>query len=189
MTHNNLFLSELLQRKSHNRLVQPAPTEDQLQLMFSAALRAPDHALLKPWRYRVYQGVALEKLGDMFLNASLMTDPNLAQEKQRRIKLKPLRAPMVVIASMIYIAHKKVPKTEQILSAGASIQNLLLAAHGLDIGAIWRTGSLAFDRNLMDAIDMSENESIMGFIYLGQEQGEKKPISHPDQKEFVEWIN
>ena len=114
-------LKLLLSRKSHNKLIEPAPNDEQLEIMFSAALRAPDHACLRPWRYRVYSGEGLNQLGEYFAQASLIQDPQLTQEKIDKIKSKPHRAPMVIVASVIYKEHKKVPRIEQTLSAGASV--------------------------------------------------------------------
>jgi len=156
--------------------------------MLFAALRAPDHAQLRPWRYRIYQGDALKGLGDKFLAASLLRIPELSIEKQDRIKTKPLRAPMVIVASVVIKEHNKVPRVEQILSAGASVQNLIMAAHFQDIGAIWRTGELTFNRDLMDMLGLEKNEEIVGFIYLGKEEGIKKPVPQINQSEFVKWM-
>lgn len=182
------LLDRILLRKSHNRLVSPAPSKEAMEKMFQAALRAPDHALLKPWRYRVYQGAALELLGQAFVNASLKTDPALTSEKQLKIKSKPLRAPMVVVASAVIKEHPKVPREEQLLSAGASVQNLIMCAHLLSVGAMWRTGDLAFNRHLMTELGMEPSEEIVGFVYLGTEDGIKKPVPEIAQNDFVEWI-
>ncbi len=182
-----LPLDILLKRKSHNKLVLPAPTSKQVQDMMQAALRAPDHAQLKPWRYLIYRGESLKRLGEYFVRASLLKEPALSEDKQDRIANKPLRAPMVMIAIIRLVEHRKVPEIEQILSAGASVQNLIMAAHFMNIGAIWRTGDLAFNRQLMDELGLSSNESIAGFIYLGQEEGVKKAVPQIDQSDFVEW--
>ncbi len=182
-------LDKLLTRKSHGKLVAPAPTKEQMAEIFKLALRAPDHALLKPWRFLVFQGDGLKRLGQLFLEASLKQDPQLDAEKQHKIANKPLRAPLVVVSVVSYKPHKKVPKMEQILSAGAGVQNILMAAHLLGIGAMWRTGGLAFNRDLMESLGLAENEQISGFIYLGKEQGRKASLRHPEQTEFVEWYN
>ena len=173
----------LLSRKSHNKLIAPAPSDSQLDLLFKSALRAPDHALLKPWRYRVYQGSALNDLGEMFAQAAQLADTELSQEKLDKLRLKPLRAPMVVIASVIVKEHPKVPVIEQFLSAAAGVQNLLVAAHFEGIGAMWRTGSMAYNKHLMKLLELEQDESIIGFIYLGTETGNKreaKPVSVED---------
>ena len=181
-------IEELLARKSHNRLTEPAPTPEQLDIMLRAAVRAPDHAQLRPWQFRIYAGESLMQLGEFFAIASQFEDPDVSDSKVERIKNKPLRAPMVIVASVTITEHPKVPEVEQILSAGASVQNLLIAAHFLGIGAIWRTGGLAFNRELMNLLEMPKNESIVGFIYLGKEEGSKRPVPQINLKEHVRWL-
>ncbi|MET1253765.1 nitroreductase family protein [Aliikangiella maris] len=178
-------LEQLLSRKSHNKLVEPAPNKQQLEILFKAALRAPDHALLKPWRYRVYQGSALNRLGEMMLKASLNAEPELSEDKQQRILAKPQRAPMVIVASVGIKEHPNVPEIEQILSGGASVQNLLMAAHFQNIGAIWRTGDWTFDPYFAGLLGLEDNEKIVGFIYLGSEEGTKQPVQWVEQSNHV----
>ncbi len=180
---------KLITRKSHGKLVKPAPSKEQMARLFKLALRAPDHALLKPWRYLVFEGDGLIRLGKLFVEASIKEQPNLDEDKRAKIAKKPLRAPMVVISIVCYQEHDKVPKIEQVLSSGAAVQNLLMAAHLEGIGAKWRTGGLAFNRDLMQALGLQENEEITGFIYLGQEEGRKASLKHPDQSEFVNWYS
>ena len=180
-------LDTLFSRKSHNKLTDPAPSRSDMEDLFKAALRAPDHALLKPWRYLVFQGESLIKLGELFAQATIAIDKEVSYEKLEKLKAKPLRAPMVVVSIVAIKEHKKVPEVEQILSAGAGVQNLLMAAHFKGIGAIWRTGGLAFNDELMKLLELESNEQITGFIYLGTEFGKKAQLNHPKLDDFVNW--
>ncbi len=182
-------IETLLSRNSHNKLVEPAPTEEQLKIIFEAALRAPDHALLRPWKYRVYTDKGLDRLGDYFVAASLQDDPNLSEEMQLKIHNKPKRAPMVIVASVCLKEHPKVPHVEQILSAGASVQNILMAAHFQNVGAMWRTGSMAVNQEFKRLLHFSETEMVVGFIYLGTELGDKKKIKPFEIEDFVTHFN
>ena len=143
--------------------------------------------MLKPWRYQVYTGDSLNHLSYAFVNASVAESDELSAEQLTRIGNKPLRAPMVIVAIVKIVEHRKVPEIEQVLSTGASVQNLIMAAHFMNSGAIWRTGDLAFSRVLMNEIGLAEDESIAGFIYLGKEEGTKKSVPNVEQSDFVEW--
>ncbi len=182
-----LVLEKLLNRKSHNKLIAPAPSKSQVEQIMKLALRAPDHAQLKPWRYQIFSDDSLIQLGESFAKASLLETPSLTSDQLNKIKSKPLRAPMVIVASVLITEHPKVPDIEQWLSAGASVQNLLMGAHLINIGAIWRTGSLCFNRHLMSLLGLETNESLVGFIYLGKEEGDKKLPKFVEQNEFVSW--
>ena len=175
-------------RVSRPKLQAPAPDREQLELMFKAALRAPDHAGLKPWRYLVYQGeAALGALGDKFAAASLADDPELPPDKLDKLRAKPLRAPMVIIAVAVYTEHRKVPHIEQILSAGAGVENLMLAANALGFGTYWRTGSLAYNSHLLDELGLGKRDTIVGFIYLGTPDGEPRVREEASVGDFVEF--
>ena len=57
-------IDALLQRRSAKALSAPAPDAAALDLILSSAAAAPDHGRLRPWRFVVIQGNALERFGD-----------------------------------------------------------------------------------------------------------------------------
>ena len=68
-------LELLLKRVSVPRLQDPAPTAEQLNLMLRAALRAPDHGQIRPWRFVTVQGDDRKALGKLFVEGLLSTTP------------------------------------------------------------------------------------------------------------------
>lgn len=186
------MLHKMINRTSCGRLKSPAPTSDEMELLFKAALRAPDHKGLKPWKYLVYSGKeSLNQLGSLFLKASLAevqdSGGELEPSKQERIASLPHRAPMVIVAIAKNYGHEKVPHVEEVLSTGAGVQNILLGAYDLGYGAYWRTGPLCFNRYLKALLGAEEKESIVGFIYLGTPDAVLKPKAVPDIDAFVEY--
>ena len=74
------------------------------------------------------------------------------------------------------------------MSAGAANQNMLIAAHAQGIGAMWRTGSMAYASVVKSGLGLKEKEKIIGFLYLGSIQGPLKNLAEPDIDEyFKEW--
>ena len=169
-------IAALHTRNSSPKLAAPAPTGEACEAIFQAALRAPDHACLRPWRFQVYEGEAREQLGVTVAEAMRRADPALEQARYDKLCAAPLRAPMVVVAAAHIQPHPKVPEVEQLLSAGAAVTNMLNAAHALGYAAIWRTGDAAFEREVMDALGFAANEQIVGFVYLGTRAGAAKPL-------------
>ena len=156
--------------------------------IFRAALRAPDHAQLRPWRFLTVSGESREHLGELFAQARLTEDPSLTQAELQKVKKKPMRAPMLVVAIVSFKDHPKVPEVEQILSTGAAVQNMLVAAFAQGVGAMWRTGSLTYNRMVADGLGLDDGETIAGFLYLGEPIGNMKTIKELDIKEFTaEW--
>jgi len=166
----------LLTRNSHARLIAPAPDDAQLDLLLRAALRAPDHARMTPWRFLKITGAARERLGDVFVAAQLARDAATAAEKLDKLRGNPLRAPLLLVAIARLNDSAKVPIIEQRLAAGCAVHGVLLAAHALDFGAMWRTGDMAYDRNVARALGLADNEEVIGFLYIGTKQGDPKPL-------------
>ncbi len=169
-------ITALQTRNSAPKLGEPAPSGEARAAIFQSALRAPDHAGLKPWRFQVYEGAARERLGVTVADAMRRADPALDDAKYEKYCNAPLRAPLVIVAAAHIQSHPKVPEIEQLLSAGAAVTNMLNAAHALGYAAIWRTGAPAFEPAVIEALGFAENEKIVGFIYFGTQAGSAKPL-------------
>ncbi len=181
-------LEALHQRSSMPRLDGPAPSPAALDNIFKAALRAADHGLLRPWRFLVIQGESLNKLGNLFAEAAELKNPEISAAELEKVRLKPLRAPLIVVTISSPKEHPKVPEFEQDLSAAAATQNMLLAAYAQELGAMWRTGSMAYDPVVKKGLGLDDGEKIIGFLYLGVAAAPGKKILDEDPANFVrEW--
>jgi nitroreductase len=160
-------ISALHQRVSTPRLIAPAPTPEQLEVLFKAAIRAADHGNMRPWRFLVIEGEGLVALGKVFADAAIAKNPQITTPELERCHAMPQRAPMIVVAIARYQANPKVPQVEQIIAAGAATQNLLNAAFATHVGAVWRTGDMAYDPQVKKALGLVDGEELIGFIYLG----------------------
>lgn len=182
------FLEGLHQRVSSSQLTEPAPDADQLEQIFQAALRAPDHARLRPWRFLTITGEARHALGEVFASAALADQPDLSPEAIERFKGLPLRAPMLVALVCKTRTHPKVPEIEQQLSMGAAAQNILHAAYALGLGAMWRTGAVSYHPVTARGLGLEDNEQLLGFIYLGTPSASRKKLEPLLTDDFVsEW--
>lgn len=171
------------------QLDEPAPAGADLDTILQAAVRAPDHGALRPWRFLLVRGPARARLGDVLAEAFARREPDADPALVERQRAKPLRSPLiVVVAARIDRLHPKVPEIEQLLSAGAAAQCMLLAAHALGYGAIWLTGDGAYDRSVADALGLALDERIVGFVYLGTPVGEPPRPQRPDPAGLLrEW--
>src|SRR5690554_1952218 len=160
-------LSALHNRVSMPRLIAPAPTLEQQEALFQAALRAPDHARLRPWRFLVLEGQGLTRLGELFHAAALAGAADPAADSVQRARQLPLRAPMIIVAISSPSPHPKVPEPEQEMSCAVAVGNMLVAAHAMGLGAVWRTGEPARDRLICEGLGLAPQEKIIAFLYLG----------------------
>ncbi|MFT5032963.1 MAG: nitroreductase [Bacteroidia bacterium] len=178
-------LTLLQQRNSAAKLCEPGPDGNELDAMLRAAMRAPDHANLRPWRFLLIQGGARLKLGGVFADALAKRNPESTEAERDKAKSKTLRAPLIIAVVVRSSEHPKVPFIEQQLSAGCAAHALLLAADALGFAGIWRTGANAFDRNVMKGLGLAANESLVGFLYFGSREGRSKPIPDHNPRDFA----
>lgn len=181
-------IAALTTRVSGNVLVGPGPDELTLHTILSAAMRAPDHGKLRPWRFTVIRGMARECLGALMARTFKKRHPDAMPAQLEREKNKPLRAPMILVVAAKVDEHSHIPAIEQILSAGAAAENIMVAAFALGFGCAWRTGEVAYDPEIKAAFNLAPTDAIVGFLYLGTNANPPAPPPPVDlAAHVVEW--
>jgi nitroreductase len=179
------MIERIINRVSHKNLNDPIPSKKEMEEIYQAALRAPDHALLKPTKFIEISGKGLDKLSNIFKNYVLENGTESEKRKIEKYANAPFRAPMVIVLITEIKFHPKVPEMEQFLSTAAAAQNILLAIDSLGYGAIWRTGIFALNEKLNKYFNLKSNQKILGYLYVGTIVGEKKDIPVLNPNEFV----
>ena len=180
-------LENILNRVSARTLAEPYPSKEEMDTVYKAALRAPDHAWLRTSSFIEVKGKGLDKLSDIFVNYG-KSIPDISDEVLEKYKNAPYRAPMIIAIVNTYKEHPKVPKIEQMLSTAASVQNILLALNTLKYSSIWRTGKVAFNKFVDKKLGLKPNQTIVGFIYVGKNKGKQKNIPKINSREFVKYL-
>ena len=179
-------LDALLNRVSAPRLLDPAPTAEQREVLFAAALRAPDHGQLRPYRFLTVEGDARNQLGEILAEAVQAQGGEVTQAALDKARAMPLRAPLVVVVIARLQDHFKVPKSEQLITAGCAAHAIELAAYAQGIGAVWRTGELSYAPQVAKGLGLTEGEQVVAFLYLGTAQNELRAAPKVDTAEFVQ---
>ena len=158
-----------------------------MEKVYKAALRAPDHAWLRPSSFIEVKGDGLNKLSNIFLEyAKNQTD--ITDQIIQKYKNAPFRAPMIIILVNTFKEHPKVPAIEQKLSTATAAQNIMLALNTMNYSSIWRTGKLAFNKEIQKKLNLSDNQEILGYLYIGTSIGENKKIPNLDIDNFVSYL-
>jgi nitroreductase len=170
-------------------LGDPGPDEHALAKILEAGACAPDHGRLRPWRFIVVRGDARKRLGEVFAEALRRRDPNATEQAIEQEFNRPLRAPLViVVVAKLVPDHAKIPEIEQIVSAGAATQNILLATHAQGFGAKLLTGVNAYDGHVTSALGLEPDDRLIGFVHIGTLAREAPAVPHADPREItVEW--
>ena len=158
--------SNIHHRQSIGHLVEPAPSAEQLNIAFHAALTAPDHHRLKPTRFLIIPENLREDFGELLSEA--LADTGQTEIAQlERVKNHPFRAPLLVLALTQIVDHPKVPDFEQILSSGAAIQNFLLSLQVQGFSTMWRSGAVVESKLFKQKLGLSDRDFVSGIIYIG----------------------
>lgn len=181
----NDALNNILDRNSHRSLIEPAPSQSEMDLIFKAALRAPDHAWLRPSSFIEIQGKGLKKLSAAFVNYAKENIDNLEIDELRKYEQAPFRAPMIVVLVCTPKEHPMVPEVEQIMSTATAGQNILLALNSMGYGGIWRTGAFSLNEKIGKYLELDEGQQVIGYLYIGTPEGKAKKIPELDTKDFV----
>jgi len=180
-------IKSIIDRVSSPKLVAPGPTKEDIDVILQCAVRAPDHGRLKPWRFVVLKGDALVELGLIFEKAALSQSPLLDAHQREKLRAMPLRAPMVVVAIADVIPDHKIPEIEQVVAVGAAVQNIQLSARALGYGVMWRTGPMAYNLIVHKYFDLKEHDKIVGFVYLGAQEGKSRTPIEQSLAECVQF--
>jgi len=181
----NDILQFLQHRNSAPKLAAPAPSAAQMQEIFRAAMRAPDHAWIRPWRFIIIEGERRLAFGEVLKETLLARTPDADETACNRARNAPLRAPLLVAVVVKLTEHPKVPFAEQRFSAACAAHAILLAVEALGFGGMWRTGAAAFDRNVMEKLGLADNEEVIGFVYVGTRDGNPKNVPTLNAADFV----
>ena len=159
----------LLSRRSvlANLMAEPGPNDPDLRSILEAAMRVPDHGRLTPWRFVVLRGEARQAVGEV-IGASFRRDnPDAPDARVALERGRLTRAPVVVAVVSKVLKGHKIPEWEQVLSAGAACQNLLVAAQSLGYAAQWLTEWYAYDAAVCRALGLVGDDRLAGFLYIG----------------------
>lgn len=186
----NAAIELLLNRHSTpaKHLGAPAPEGEHLDLILRAAMSAPDHGALHPWRFLLVEGEARTKLGAIFAEGFSRRNPDAPAALIERQREKPLRSPLLILLVAHLKRHSKVPEWEQLMAVGAAAEHMQLMAQALGYGSIWLSGDSCGDDWVREKLGLLPNERLVGYLALGTPTCAPPERSRPDPWAFTqEW--
>jgi nitroreductase len=177
----------LLSRRSGSAksMEGPGPSASEIEIMLQVATRVPDHGKLAPWRFVLFEGDARTRIGEILVECIRKEDPQASAERLRMERERFLRAPLVVGVISRVREGIAIPEWEQVLSAGAACQNLVLAAHALGYVANWITEWCAYHPAVRETMGLKSGERVAGFIYVGRPAAALEERPRPDLNALV----
>lgn len=180
-------LDLLVNRRSASRLAEPAPAGEALENILRAGMRAPDHGTLQPWHFTIVQNEGRDRLSALLEKVS--RDARLDDKAIEKAKNAPYRAPMIITVVARCEPHPKVPRWEQVVSAGCAVMAMQMAAAAQGFNGIWRSGAWTEDEAVRAAFNCRAEDAIVGFLYLGTPQLKSSTtVLPPDSAPFVSYF-
>lgn len=182
-------------RRSVRRVKDQEPLRETIIQLLDAARRAPNHFNTQPWHFTVLTGEGRNKLGDAYgkINQQKLENPDqetLAAAYEKGLS-KAKRSPVVIVVTLEPSDQPKVKRVEEIAATACAVENMLLAARALGLGAMWRTGDPTYTDTMKQSFGVSEKGLVMGYIYVGYpEEGNapKAPI-RKSVEEISTWVS
>ncbi|MFZ6029887.1 MAG: nitroreductase family protein [Chloroflexota bacterium] len=165
----------------------PVPRE-LIEKLLSAAVQAPNHHRVRPWRFVVLTGAARSRLGDAMAAALKRREPLVQDAAVEVERARPLRAPAIVAVGVDKPKEANVVEVENVCAAAAAVENLLLAATAAGLGAIWRTGPAASEAVVKEFLGFEADQHVIGFIYLGYPETDFPAKERPSFNDRVVWM-
>ena len=146
-------------RRTHKAFAPEPLDRETLDELFDLGRWAPNHKLTNPWRFRVLGPRALERLKEAG------GDPVAASKLDR--------APTLVAVSTTR-SGDPVLDDEDALATATAAYIVLLSAHGRGLAGYWRTPEVLRTAAGRAALDVPDDERMLGLLYLGHPRQEPR---------------
>jgi nitroreductase len=159
-----------------------------IEKLLEAAVQAPNHYKVRPWRFVVLTGSARNRLGEIMAQSMKARFPQLNEEALNKERSKPLRSPVLIAVGADKPTEPKVLEIENICAVAAACENILLAAQALGLAVKWRTGDAARDPAVKKFLGLAEDQLIISFLYIGYPDAIPDPIPRPGFEDRTVWM-
>ena len=160
--------------------------------LLEAATRAPSSHNSQPWRFVVITTSSMKaQLADR-MGERLRADRLRANDRVEQIDRDVTRsrgritsAPVVIIACLSIDSDDHYERLMAIQSVAASIQNLLLAAHDVGLGACWMAAPLYCPDVVRDVLQLPDDWDAQALITIGYAANDGRRKGRVDFREIT----
>ncbi|WP_420577480.1 nitroreductase family protein [Ekhidna sp.] len=164
---------------------KPIPKEILQELLLNAN-HAPTHRLTEPWRFKVFTGEAKKRLGEFLGKKYQEITPDADPSKLKKIQTKPIQAGAILAIILHRDPKERVPEWEEVASVACAVQNIWLALDQYNLGGYWSSPELC--KFLGEHVNMKQNETCIGFFYMGYCEPSDRIIEKKPIEDKVEWM-
>jgi nitroreductase len=155
----------ILTRRSVREFTGEPVSDAELDRLVEAARWAPSGLNNQPWRFMKVTG------RDLVVGVSGLT------------KYRGVVAGAAALIAVFLDSTEMYDRTKDLMSAGAAIENMLLEAHSLGLGACWLGEILARREEVESLLEVSDDLELVAVVAVGRPVArERAGVRHPFDK-------
>lgn len=181
-------IEAIRERRMLPRVGERRPDRSRIEELLDLAVRAPNHHLTNPWRFRVLTGDGLDVLARAYAAEEATKRGGGPEEYLEWGRERARRAPVVIVVTCLPSEDPKVVELEEQASVAMALENLLVAAYAMGLGAMLRTGTVAYGEDLRRELALEPRETVIGLVWLGYPAGERGLTPRRPVSELTSWI-
>jgi nitroreductase len=159
----------ILNRRSVREFTGEPVSDAELDRLVEAARWAPSGLNNQPWRFMK------------------ITDRSLVVAVSGLTKYRGVVAGAAALIAVFLDETQMYDRTKDLLSAGAAIENLLLEAHAIGLGACWLGEILARRARVESLLEVADDLELVAVIALGRPvEKERSGVRHPFDNVILE---
>ena len=163
-----------------------------IKQMLENANWAPTHKLTEPWRFVVFCGDGLKKLGAFQGECyKRVTEANgtFKEDRYQNLLVKPLECSHIIAVGMKRDEKKSLPEWEELGAVFCAVQNMYLTATAYKIGCYISTGGITNFEEAKEFFGLGPDAKLCGFLNVGVPKREVPPGRRKPIEDKVKWIN
>ena len=186
------LIGALRERRSMTKSKPDAVPRELVERVIESATWSPNHRRTCPWRFVVVTGESRRDLGQVMAEAyasrQRAAGVEISEAQLEKERDKPLRSPVLIAVFAVSSDDPRVIEIEEVEAVAAGVQNMLLTAQALGLGAMWRTGDAAYDPKVKEYLGFRPDDHLVAFVYLGY-PSLIPPVHRDDQVDrYTRWL-
>jgi len=162
-----------------------------IRKMLENANWAPTHKLTEPWRFIVFTGNGLNKLGEAQANLYRQVttaDGTFKEERYQNLIKKPLESSHIIVVAMKRDAKKSIREIEEVGAVFCALQNMHLTATAYGVGAYLSTGGVTYFEEAKEIFGLTREDKLIGFFHVGIPKRTVPTSPRKSIDEKIQWI-
>jgi nitroreductase len=164
---NEAILDAIYARRSIRKFTEESVSDEQIETLLKAAMAAPSATNAQPWRFVVTR------------------DPERLAAIRKEMPLAKINAPLaILVCADLSIFKRPIVERFWTQDCSAATQNILLAAVGLGLGAVWCGVHPVplIEKRIEKLLDLPVNVKVLNVIFIGHPAEEKEARSQYDSQ-------